>query len=1407
MKRAGALKKTGVLNGAGRWLLLPRAILWTLVTLLALSLLVAGLALSPWGTQKLLEQAQSRGMLTYERVAGAPLDDFLIEGLRFETPSLRLRVDRLAFEWGSDCLLGGRLCLDRLAVEGIDVVLRDGARAPAEESADSGGGRLATPIPIELRDLNLSDIALYLADGTRVSLGHLASAATFDGSRLTLAPTRLVGTRIVLPSPPGLDRPDLLDAEVDVRTARRIARPDIVASSAILAAQSVAQTASVALRDGEYDFALSDPAIESAEAVASPAPGGFLAQMAALAEGQQANPLAAIVGATDAQGRVVMPTVRLPLDIEVQSFVASDLRLVGERPVLVNELAVEAQATGSRVALERFELDSSLAELSMTASATLDGDYPLAFVLEALLHDTPLAGETMTLEIDGSLADLELALHAEGPVAARLQARADALAPDLPFGFSLTSPALHWPLAAQSDETVWQAQALTLAAEGSLRDYRIDLASDLQGPDVAPLSIALNGSGDLGHFEWAPLAVEAGQGRLVSRGRAGWRDGLDVEAALELEALALDRFTDAVSGRLDGSTRARFALQGEHWTLDVPELAIDGELQRRPLSLEGRLSGNSDMQWQFDDLDLRQGDNRLTASGRVGQPAEDRDEGNRKASDRNGGLGDRTLALTADLNAPALETILPALGGSASGRIRLGGTVEQPDSDIELRGDGLRFQNNRLGALRLEATTAGLEDPRFDLSLDIQGVEAADRQIERVRAELDGRLGRHRLTLGVEGGSGLPVERLDLALEGRLDRARQRYAGALSTLEISSPQAGDIALDGSLGFVALLAQPRVNAEPFCLVRQQGGRVCSVAELSASTERGRAELRLSEIDLSSANDYLPSPWQLNGDLTGDVAADWSQGGESWTLDADFQSLADIQGENALGQPFSLPRAELALSLNATPARAEADLALALQDAGRLRLAADIGDPIGERSLSGRLQLEGLELAPYTPLVVSLTELEGQLNGDVALSGSADAPRLDGSMVLGGVSASGAQLPVALDDARIAMAFDGERGDLDGYLQVGGARWTLDGDASWPTTGDWRAGMALDGAGSPLELRLPDFGRLRIAPDLQVAARPERLTVRGDIRIPWARLEVGQIPPSAVKPSSDEVIVSREAYEARQQAAIERAARTGLEEQFDWATTEELDEAGMEVDVAVSLMIGGDVELEAYGLNAHVEGHLNVRQSSGALQLFGDVSLVDGRFQALGQDLIVRRGQVLFSGPPGQPYLDIDAIRNPDSTQDDVIAGLQVSGPVDRPALDVFSEPAMNETRALSYLLRGRAPNTQGGESDDMLTSALIGLSLSRSGKAIGQLGQSFGVEELSLGTAGSGDDSQVVVSGYLFEDFEVSYGVGLFSSIAELTLRYRLLQNLYLQAVSGANQAVDLIYTFSLGRTAVPDERE
>ena len=478
------------------------------------------------------------------------------------------------------------------------------------------------------------------------------------------------------------------------------------------------------------------------------------------------------------------------------------------------------------------------------------------------------------------------------------------------------------------------------------------------------------------------------------------------------------------------------------------------------------------------------------------------------------------------------------------------------------------------------------------------------------------------------------------------------------------------------------------------------------------------------------------------------------------------------------------------LDASQAQADADIVLSFEVAGELALDLSISDPLGRGGLSGELSAQALSLAPYRPLVVGMDRLEGDLNGRIQIAGTTSQPDLQGQLALRNLSVHGPDIPIDIKDGELVVAFDGEQGDINGFVAAERGRLNITGDAYLPADDDWRIGVDVNATQEPLLIVLPQFGRLEAAPDIRIRVTPDRLQVRGNVDLPWARLEVGDLPASAVSPSSDEVIITERDDREAERLAQQRAANG------EPSAADELSQSGMDIDVLITLTLGRDMQISAYGLNSDLGGTLEIRQGSGALQLFGDVNLINGRFKAFSQDLLIRRGQLIFSGPPGLPILDFEAIRNPEITEDEVIAGLRVSGNAEEPNLLIFSEPAMDETRALSYLLRGRAPDAAGGGIDSALTTALIGMSLGKTGGAVGSIGEAFGISDLTLDTTGAGDNSQVALTGQLTDDIRISYGVGIFSPIAELTLRYTLWRNLYVQAVSGANQAVDLIYTFT-----------
>ncbi len=78
--------------------------------------------------------------------------------------------------------------------------------------------------------------------------------------------------------------------------------------------------------------------------------------------------------------------------------------------------------------------------------------------------------------------------------------------------------------------------------------------------------------------------------------------------------------------------------------------------------------------------------------------------------------------------------------------------------------------------------------------------------------------------------------------------------------------------------------------------------------------------------------------------------------------------------------------------------------------------------------------------------------------------------------------------------------------------------------------------------------------------------------------------------------------------------------------------------------------------------------------------------------------------------------------------------------------------------------------------------------------MGKIGETFGVSNLALDTEGVGDSS-LVVSGYVLPGLQVKIRGRYLRFPATLTLRYRLMPKLYVEAVSGIDRALDLLYQF------------
>ncbi len=374
----------------------------------------------------------------------------------------------------------------------------------------------------------------------------------------------------------------------------------------------------------------------------------------------------------------------------------------------------------------------------------------------------------------------------------------------------------------------------------------------------------------------------------------------------------------------------------------------------------------------------------------------------------------------------------------------------------------------------------------------------------------------------------------------------------------------------------------------------------------------------------------------------------------------------------------------------------------------------------------------------------------------MSGSLLAPLVNGSVNLEGGEVAGPELPMELHDLKVQALIAGESVQINGGWKSGSTgHGTLGGQVAWGQN------LTVDVSlkGSQLPINVEPYAAVEAAPDLKISMQGDRLAISGKVLVPKGTITVRELPPSTVKLSGDTVIVGQQTEKGAPPLAV-----------------------GMDIDV----IVGQDkLSFSGFGLTANLAGRVHIGDN---LDTRGELNLNDGRYRAYGQRLTIRKARLLFAGPVDQPYLDIEAIRQ----TDDVIAGIRLTGSAEQPTTEVFSEPAMSQEQALSYLVMGR-PLSTSGEDNNMVAQAALALGVAGSSSTTGKLADNLGIKDFELDTSGTGDKTNVVASGKITEKLSLRYGVGVFEPANTIALRYLLSKRVYLEAASGVASSLDIFY--------------
>ena len=729
-----------------------------------------------------------------------------------------------------------------------------------------------------------------------------------------------------------------------------------------------------------------------------------------------------------------------------------------------------------------------------------------------------------------------------------------------------------------------------------------------------------------------------------------------------------------------------------------------------------------------------------------------------------GELGNTNDQLKLTINSPRLDEFDPELRGQvlASGVVQ--GSFAAPAGKLEVQIDNLKWRNHfSLSSLKVQAEV--LEGPEGQMKLDasLQDLAVAKTGIAQASLTLHGTRLHHVLNFNAKNSS--------FAFASRISGSLHEGASWSGFLEEMSNQ-GE--LDFSLQSPAKLELARQRFE-----LQQ-----------ANFEFGEARLKVQEIAYNNGHltsmgtlDKLPLGKIINfTDKTADVKADLALSG-NWQVDIAEQVNGHLaiwrdSGDITLPAepPTTLGLDHLSLKLEALNNHLQAQLEARGSKLGSLQAEAQVmltrrdgaWGIAGNSPLAAHANLSVESLAWLAPLINSSGTLtfDGALKAAVHAEGSFAQPQLSGTV-------AGSRLIVELQNQGLRFTEGSFQMNLRDQallleqfsMKGGGGHGSLAGHGR----------LTLDGESPAMQLSLT-------ADKLEVLSQPDRLLIlsgTADASTIGKKLQFKaklvadqgliELPKDDTLTSSDDVTVLGDSDEAEQK---------GLP--YD---------ANFELD----LDLGERFYVKGKGLDAQLGGTLKLTGKNGALPLSrGSIHVIKGSYTAYGQRLVVERGIINFQGPLDNPGLNIIAMRKNQAVE----AGVAVTGTAQQPRVKLVSNPNVQDSEKLSWLVLGYGLENSSGKDFNALNAAAGALLSAGESITLQQkIARASGFEDVSLKGSGELNGTVLSLGKRLSSRAYLNYEQGLNNASSLVKINYTLSKRLSVQAQAGSTPAIDLFYTF------------
>lgn len=882
-----------------------------------------------------------------------------------------------------------------------------------------------------------------------------------------------------------------------------------------------------------------------------------------------------------------------------------------------------------------------------------------------------------------------------------------------------------------------------VVVDGKLDNYTVEAKMAVRGQQIPDGNWQLMASGSDKAATLTSLRGETLDGIITGSGEFSWQPTLTWNAQLHGQNINPAKKWADWPGRIAFAFNSDGQYENDRVAANARIKNISGTLRQYPILVQANTRIN-DTEVEIQQLKVKSGKSHLTAQGHLGQ----------------------SVDLAVSLKIPNLVELYPDAKGSVSITGNARGTQSDPRVNLTIKGNDINLLDYKVAAVNGTLSGDVLHWNAANLQLKANNIDLAGYQIKTVSASAKGTNGQHKAHIVAQASDG----DLDIKLNGRYtaptkpNTTAQTWQGTLQQADVLSNKFGQWRLTqpGPLN----VAQQETKIGPWCWTADKS-TLCIDAQQLAQAWTGH--LSGTDLDLALLAPLLPPVMAVNGLANLDAKARYKDG-DAVTAQLDLAlpgGKVDYRFSENNTQSWPYQRGILTAVLDTQGMQSNVKLDFVGGDKVQATLALpklDVRNINPDRqAISSNAQISLGDLNKFGPLIPGIQDLQGKLRFKTAIGGTLAQPQinLDGGLSGGAVTVT--SLNITISDIKLAMASDdNKRLRYQADARSGEGNIRLEGQTLLDASQQWPTEMRING--NVFEVVRTPEARVEISPNLGIKTEGHNIHVNGQVEVPLANLQPKDTSKAVTV--SDDVTILNE------------------------SDAQPIDDK-WQIYSNVKVILGQQVRFFGYDFDGQLGGDITVIDSPGKpTSANGELRVVEGRYRAYGQRLDIENGKVFYSGGPiTNPGLDIRATR----TVQDVIAGIKIRGTVKSPKIELFSEPAMEQTEALSYLILGRPMEGSSQEDGQAMAGAALALGLAGGDNLARRIGQRFGFDELRIDTAENGDSS-LLLGRYLSPRLYLSYGVGIVDAITTLNIRYDLSERLKLIGESGNHHGADLIYT-------------